>query len=94
MGRSKPVGVAAAIYVRISRDSEGTGLGVRRQRGDCEALVARLGWTVARVYEDNDVSATKGGTAASGAAKPRASFERLQRDVERLWESVQPFVRG
>ena len=29
----------AGIYVRISRDSEGLGLGVKRQLADCERLV-------------------------------------------------------
>lgn len=65
---------AAALYVRISRDVEGTKLGVERQRADCEALATRLGWTVAEVYEDNDVSASKG--------KPRPAYERMMRDVE------------
>ena len=65
---------AAAIYVRISRDAEGAGLGVKRQSGECEALVKKLGWTVAGVYEDNDVSATKG--------KPRSAYQRMMRDVE------------
>jgi site-specific DNA recombinase len=64
----------AAIYVRISRDSAGEGLGVKRQRTDCEALVKKLGWTVADVYEDNDVSATK--------RKPRPAYLRMMRDVE------------
>jgi len=39
----------AAIYVRISRDTEGTGLGVKRQRADCEALARKHGWTVVEV---------------------------------------------
>ena len=34
----------AAIYVRISQDRGGAGLGVQRQREDCEALCDRLGW--------------------------------------------------
>ncbi|MBV9485879.1 MAG: recombinase family protein, partial [Frankiaceae bacterium] len=64
----------AAIYVRISKDSEKSGLGVERQRKDCRALAKRLGWTVAEVYEDNDVSASDG--------KPRPSFERMRTAVE------------
>jgi site-specific DNA recombinase len=54
----------AAIYARISRDREGAGLGVDRQRADCEAMAERLGWTVAAVYTDDDVS------AYSGKARP------------------------
>ncbi len=52
--------VAAAIYTRISSDVEGLGLGVTRQREDCEKLAASLGWGVAGVYSDNDVSAYSG----------------------------------
>lgn len=50
----------AFIYTRISRDREGAGLGIERQREDCEDLAQRLGWTVADVYSDNDVSAYSG----------------------------------
>jgi DNA invertase Pin-like site-specific DNA recombinase len=39
----------ATIYIRISRDELGTGLGVLRQREDCEALALSRGWTVNRV---------------------------------------------
>ncbi|EWS99567.1 resolvase, partial [Intrasporangium oryzae NRRL B-24470] len=67
--------VPAGIYLRISRDSEGLGLGVKRQRADCEKLVKRLGWEVAQVYEDNEVSATR--------AKPRPAYVRMMQDVER-----------
>jgi site-specific DNA recombinase len=50
----------AVIYVRQSRDFDGTGLAVERQRTDCEKLCADRGWTVAQTVVDNDVSATKG----------------------------------
>ena len=66
---------SAAIYVRISRDTQGTGLGVTRQRADCETLARKLGWTVAEVYEDNDVSASK--------RKPRPAYEQMMIAVER-----------
>lgn len=81
---------AAAIYARISSDVEGTGLGVARQVEDCERLAERLGWTVAEVYTDNDVSAYTG--------KRRPAYERMLADlrdglrdgvlvyhVDRLW---------
>lgn len=48
-----------AIYTRISRDDEGDGLGVARQRQDCERLADLRGLSVAKIYEDNDVSAYK-----------------------------------
>ncbi len=63
----------AAIYVRISRDRTGAGLGVARQRADCVALAAALGWIVVEVYVDNDIS------AYSGARRP--AYERLLADV-------------
>lgn len=49
-----------AIYARISRDRAGAGLGVERQEADCRAVAKRLGWTVAAVYVDNDISAYSG----------------------------------
>lgn len=64
----------AGIYLRVSQDRTGTELGVARQREDCEALAARRGWPVHRVYIDNDVSA-KGD-------KVRPEWEAMMRDVE------------
>lgn len=58
-----------AIYVRLSRDREGSGLGVARQREDCEAQAQRMGWTVSRVLTDNDLSASSG--------KPRPGYAAL-----------------
>ncbi|HEX9978366.1 MAG TPA: recombinase family protein, partial [Acidimicrobiia bacterium] len=48
---------AAAAYARISSDPEGTHLGVERQVADCRELAERLGWPVAGVYVDDDISA-------------------------------------
>lgn len=50
----------AAIYCRISRDTEGKRLGVERQEHECRELAERLGWTVAEVLVDNDLSAYRG----------------------------------
>ena len=55
----------AGIYLRISEDRAGQRLGVDRQREDCEALAERLGWKVAEVFEDNNIS------AYSGKRRPR-----------------------
>ena len=63
------MGVRTAIYCRISDDRLGEGLGVGRQRADCEALARRLGWTITEHFVDNDVSAFKG--------KPRPAYRRL-----------------
>ncbi|MEU1810245.1 recombinase family protein [Micromonospora aurantiaca (nom. illeg.)] len=63
----------AAIYVRISRDREGGGLGVARQEADCRELAARHGLTVAQLYSDNDLSAYSG--------KPRPAYRRMLDDI-------------
>lgn len=65
--------ISAGIYVRISQDRGGAGLGVQRQEDDCRSLCERKGWQVADVYADNDVS------AYSGA--PRPAWQRLLADV-------------
>jgi DNA invertase Pin-like site-specific DNA recombinase len=48
--------------------------GVDRQREDCLALAERLGWTVSRIYVDNDISAYSG--------KRRPDYEALCDDVK------------
>ncbi|MGW1670318.1 recombinase family protein [Streptomyces sp. NPDC002324] len=58
-GTGKVRACRVAVYTRISRDDEGDGLGVARQREDCERLADLRGWVVAKVYQDNDVSAFK-----------------------------------
>lgn len=64
----------AAIYVRISQDREGAGLGVQRQEADCRAVAKRKGWTVTATYTDDDVSAYSG--------RPRPAWNRLREDIE------------
>ena len=51
---------SAAVYVRITQDRGGAGLGVERQEQECRALAQRLGWKVTEVYCDNDLSAFSG----------------------------------
>jgi site-specific DNA recombinase len=63
-----------AIYVRISFDFEGTGLGVERQTKDSLALAERLGWDVDEVYRDNHISAS--------GKKPRPEYLRLLTALE------------
>jgi site-specific DNA recombinase len=64
----------AVIYCRISQDRTGAGLGVDRQREDCEALAERNGWNVVEVYVDNDVSAFSG--------KLRKDYRRMLADLD------------
>lgn len=64
-----------AIYLRISADSAGLGLGVDRQLEDCTAIVAEHGGTVVAIYRDNDLTASK-------VEIVRPDFERMLRDME------------
>lgn len=64
----------AAVYLRISRDRTGEGLGVERQQEDCIELAERLGWEVSELYVDNDTSAM--------SSKPRPEYQRMLRDLE------------
>lgn len=65
----------AAIYCRISQDREGAGLGVDRQRADCEALARERGWHVVGTYVDNDISAFH-------VSKKRTEYRRLLCDIQ------------
>lgn len=66
-----PASLKTAIYCRISKDSEGTGLGVARQQETCRALALAKGWAV-----DPDWVLVENDTSAS-SAKRRPQFERL-----------------
>ena len=64
-----------SVYVRISRDTERTRLGVDRQMKGCRELAARLGYRIAATYDDNDTSAYSG--------KKRKGYLRMLDDLER-----------
>lgn len=66
--------IRAAIYCRISKDRTGEALGIARQEEDCRALAMRLGWDVAGVYPDNDLSAYSG--------KPRPGYRAMLADIQ------------
>jgi DNA invertase Pin-like site-specific DNA recombinase len=66
--------VTAGIYARISLDRAGESLGVARQEKDARAKAKALGWTVAQVYTDNDLSASKDVV--------RPAYNRLIADLE------------
>jgi hypothetical protein len=71
----------AAICARISSDPAGAGLGVARQADDCHALCERLGWPVAQVHRDNDVSAYSG--------RPRPQWRQPLADIDsRLVDAI------
>ena len=63
----------AAVYLRQSKDQNGTGLAVARQREDCLRLCSRRRWVSASCV-DNDVSAFSG--------KKRPAYERMLADIE------------
>lgn len=67
--------VRACIYARISKDRDGQGLGVDRQKADCRALAERLGYEVVTVYVENDVS------ASTRSKKARPQYEAMVRAV-------------
>ncbi|MGP5197207.1 recombinase family protein [Arthrobacter rhombi] len=64
----------AVLYLRISLDRSGEGLGVDRQRELCQRHAAYKGWEVVGEYVDNSVSATSG--------KARPEYQRMIQDVE------------
>ncbi len=69
----------AAIYARISDDTEGRAAGVERQVEDCKALAERLGWTLnpdaRHVFVDNDIS------ASTKSRKRRPEYDALMAGV-------------
>lgn len=64
----------AAIYCRISQDTEGKALGVARQEADCRELAEREGLTAVVVFIDND----RGASTRSRKTRP-AYAEMMQR---------------
>lgn len=91
-----------AIYARISFDDENTGLGVQRQEEDARTLCKRLGWDIAEVYVDQNLSAFRKGVRrpswenllidlSAGVVQGIAAYDldriaRQPRDLERLIE--------
>lgn len=65
----------AALYLRMSLDSTGEGLGIERQRAECEQVAKIKGWQVVETYTDNSLSASK-------AKVVRPAYEQLMRDLE------------
>lgn len=79
---------AAALYCRVSSDPRGAGRSVTEQETSAREHCGRQGWTVARVFVDNDVSASR------YSRKARPEFDRLvtflatgKADVLVTWEA-------
>lgn len=96
VGSSANTPVRAVIYTRVSDDPAATFRSVEEQEAECRQVAAREGWTVIRVFTDNDRSASRyarrerpGYRAVSdflraGAADVLVTWEgsRAQRDLE------------
>lgn len=65
----------AALYLRMSLDSTGEGLGIDRQRTECEVVAKLKGWDIVAEYKDNSFSASK-------AKVRRPGYETLMADLE------------
>src|SRR5262245_47022540 len=61
------------IYTRLSRDPEGTKTSCQRQEADCRAYAERKGYSVVKVYRDNDLSGFKN--------VRRPAYEEMLQDV-------------
>ncbi|MFY1589122.1 recombinase family protein [Micromonospora sp. WMMD734] len=77
----------AVIYTRVSSDPRETGRSVEDQEAECRQLCERQGWTVDRVFCDNDRSASR------HSKRPRPDYLKLRDylaehpvDVLVLWE--------
>lgn len=68
-----PQSARCAVYVRISDDREGSGLGVARQEADCRRRAEALGWDIVAMYSDNDISAYSG--------KNRPNYKQLLESI-------------
>ncbi|ORI11745.1 hypothetical protein BJD99_00980 [Rhodococcus sp. 1163] len=76
----------AAIYCRMSRDREGSGLGIARQLEDCEKLAAERGFEVVATFSDNDLSAY-GNKYRPEYERMLAAIQRKDFDVIVAWHS-------
>lgn len=64
----------AALYLRMSLDTTGEGLGIDRQRAECEQVAKAKGWEIVGEYTDNSFSASK-------AKVVRPGYEQLRADL-------------
>jgi DNA invertase Pin-like site-specific DNA recombinase len=62
MERAMPKAKRAALYLRVSTDSQTTD----DQRIALERVAAQRGWTVSAIYDDNGVSGAKGRNQRAG----------------------------
>ncbi|MBO0983923.1 recombinase family protein [Rathayibacter sp. SD072] len=78
--------VRAAIYLRISLDATGEGLGIERHREDCLAIAAQRGWQVSEVYIDNSKSAFKRNVKRPAYDRMTEDFAAARFDAIVCWD--------
>lgn len=81
-----------AVYTRISKDSAGLGAGVARQEADCRAKADANGWTIVRVFTDNDVSAYSG-TPRPGYVALLEAIKAREVDAVVVWHTDRLYRR-
>lgn len=85
----------AAIYTRLSRDTEAS-TSIERQRQACERICSERGWEVVHVAEDVDVSASKKGLNREGLDEVRALYAEIDAvvffKIDRLARSLSDFA--
>lgn len=72
--RTNQLSRKVGVYLRISDDREGKGLGVARQLAEITSKLKAEGLKPIDVYSDNDISASRG-------TKKRKEYERLLNDI-------------
>ena len=72
--RTNQLSRRVGVYLRISDDREGKGLGVARQLAEITSKLKAEGLKPIDVYSDNDISASRG-------TKKRKEYERLLNDI-------------
>lgn len=82
--RSPKAPTRAALYVRLSEDSEAS-TSVARQREITSAYAASREWEIVEVFEDIDVSATHSRLDRPGLNRLRESIARDEIDVVIVW---------
>src|SRR5260221_2683206 len=70
-----------AIYLRVSTDSQTTS----NQRRELEAVAARSGWQIVKVYEDAGVSGAKGRDKRPGLDLMMKAVNAREFDMVAAW---------
>ncbi|MET8339293.1 recombinase family protein [Streptosporangium canum] len=95
VGTGTARGLRAAIYVRLSRETDES-TSPERQLAECREYCKRHGWEIVIVEEDIDVSGFSGGLARRGLKRIMARFEEIDVvvffKIDRLSRSLVDFA--